>query len=236
MNPNVVAAVFARGGSKGVPRKNLRLLGGKSLLAHAIESARGSAFVGRVIVSTDDPEIAAAAAEAGAEVPFLRPAELAGDNSPEWLAWQHALRALGPGVDVMVSVPTTSPLRATEDIDACIRLLLGSDSDVVLTVKPAERSPYFNMVGRDAEGLVRPLMTLPVPVTRRQDAPPVFDLTTVAYAVRPGFVLSATGMFQGRVRAVVVPTERALDIDTELDLAFAEFLLQRQACVRGLSS
>ena len=233
MTPYVVAAIFARGGSKGVPRKNLRLLGGKPLLAHAIDAARASTLIQRVIISTEDDEIAAVGRQYGAEVPFRRPAELAGDTSPEWLAWQHALDSLGQEVggrtpDVMVSVPTTSPLRATEDIDACIRLLLETDADAVVTVKHAERSPYFNIVAPDAAGLVKPVMALAVPVSRRQDAPPVYDLTTVAYAVRPAFIRGAHGLFEGRLRAILVPSDRALDIDTELDLEFAEFLMQRR--------
>src|SRR5687767_5970077 len=94
MKPHIVGFIFARGGSKGIPRKNIRLLGGKPLIAYSIEAARASRFIERVIVSTDDPEIAKVAQQYGAEIPFIRPAELAQDNSPEWLAWQHAVRSL----------------------------------------------------------------------------------------------------------------------------------------------
>ena len=116
MAPYVVGAVFARGGSKGLPGKNTRLLGGKPLIAHAIAAARATALIERVIVSTDDPAIAAVAREYGAEVPFLRPAELAADEAPEWLAWQHAVRELaamdgGRTMDVLVSVPGTACAR-----------------------------------------------------------------------------------------------------------------------------
>jgi len=159
MNSYVVGAVFARGGSKGVPRKNLRLLAGKPLIAHAIQSALVSEIIDRVIVSTDDVEIASVARQYGAEVPFMRPPELAGDESPEWLAWQHALRALSengaPEIEVFVSIPPTSPLRAIQDIDACVQALRESDADIVITVKPAERSPYFNMVSLDEGGNAR---------------------------------------------------------------------------------
>jgi N,N'-diacetyl-8-epilegionaminate cytidylyltransferase len=230
MKPYVVGAIFARGGSKGVPRKNLRPLAGKPLIAHAIHSALASEIINQVIVSTDDAEIASVAKQCGAQVPFIRPAELAGDHSPEWLAWQHALRMLAqenPAVDVFVSIPPTAPLRAVSDIDACIRALQSSDADIIITVKPADRSPYFNMVTVDPEGnanlVIRPEGT----IHRRQDAPTVYDVTTVAYAARPEFVLNATSIFDGHVKAVVVPAERALDIDTELDFQFAEFLLSR---------
>lgn len=232
-----MAIIPARGGSKGVPRKNIRPLAGKPLIAYAIETALASDMIDRVVVSTDDMEIAAVARQYGAEVPFMRPPELAQDESPEWLTWQHAVRMLEAGegdakVDVGVCVSPTSPLRAVEDVDACIRLLLDSDADLVITVKPADRNPYFNMVVLDGAGYVRLVIPPERPIHRRQDAPPVYDITTVAYAFRPQFVLRAESEFEGKVRAVVVPAERALDIDTELDFEFAEFLLSHSSSKR----
>jgi N-acylneuraminate cytidylyltransferase len=227
----VVAAIFARGGSKGVPRKNLRLLAGRPLIAHSIDVARACPGIDRVIVSTDDAEIAEVARAHGADVPFVRPAELARDDSPEWLAWQHALRALaaaGEAASLLVTVPTTAPLRAVEDVEACLRAVRDSEADCAITVTPAQRSPYFNMVRLDAAGYAELVIRPEQEISRRQDAPAVFDMTTVAYAARPEFVLRARSLFEGRVRAVVVPRERAVDIDDELDLAFAEFLIQRR--------
>lgn len=229
MKPYVLAAVFARGGSKGVPRKNIRLLAGKPLIAYAIGAALSSRWIDRVIVSTDDQEIAEVARQYGSQVPFIRPAELARDDSPEWLAWQHAIRAMMsagvPKIDVFVSLPPTSPLRAVEDVDACIQALIESDADLVITVKPAERNPYFNMVILNEAGYARLVMPAGEAVHRRQFAPAMYDMTTVAYAARPEFVLNANSMFEGKVKAVPVPPERALDIDTELDFRIAEFLL-----------
>lgn len=231
---SVVALIPARGGSKGVPRKNIRLLAGKPLIAYAIETARASRLIDRVVVSTDDAEIADVARRYGAEVPFIRPRELAQDDSPEWLTWRHAVRTLQAAegeaaLDVVVCVSPTSPLRAVEDVEACIRLLLNSDADLVMTVRPAERNPYFNMVVLDGEGCARVVIRPERPIHRRQDAPPVYDITTVAYAFRPEFVLRANSEVEGRVKAVVVPPERALDIDSELDFKFAEFLLSQSA-------
>lgn len=230
MTPYVVGVIFARGGSKGVPRKNIRPLNGKPLIAYAIETARASRLIERVFVSTDDEEIAAVARTYGAEVPFMRPAELAQDRTPEWLAWQHALRsiqALDPArpIDVLVSIPPTSPLRAVEDVDACVQLLLDGDAEVVVTVRPAERNPYFNMVTLSDTQDARLVIPPDGAIGRRQDAPVVYDMTTVAYAARPAYVLRATSIFEGRVKAVVVPTERAIDIDTETDFRIAEVLL-----------
>ena len=230
MKPYVLGAIFARGGSKGVPCKNLRMLAGKPLIAHSIETVLACDLIDRLIVSTDDLEIANVARQYGAEVPFMRPAELATDDAPEWLAWQHALRAIDGAdgaqpMDVFVCVPTTSPLRSVLDVTQCIQTLLDGDSDLVLTVRPAERNPYFNMVVLDQQGYAHLVIPPNQTVHQRQGAPTVFDITTVAYAARPQFVLNAKGMFDGKVRTLLVPPERALDIDTELDLKVAEALL-----------
>jgi CMP-N-acetylneuraminic acid synthetase len=226
-----LAVIPARGGSKGVPRKNIRLLAGKPLIAYAIETALASKSIDRVIVSTDDEEIAQVAEQYGAEVPFMRPQELARDDSPEWLTWQHAVRTLDNmddgQIEVMVCVPPTSPLRAVEDVDACVDLLLQTDADLVCTVRTAQRNPYYNMVVLDDQGYARLAVTPSGAIHRRQDAPFMYDMTTVAYAVRPEFLLRASSIFEGKVKSVLVPDERALDIDTELDLKFAEFLLSQ---------
>ena len=225
----VTALIFARGGSKGLPGKNIRLLGGKPLIAWSIDHALAVKRIARVIVSTDSCEIAAVAREYGAEVPFIRPPELARDDSPEWLAWQHALNYLldkdGALPDAIVSVPTTAPLRLPLDIENCLDNYERGGADVVITVTDAHRSPYFNMVRLNADETVGLVMPPQSAIVRRQDAPTVFDMATVAYVARPEFVLTHNGTFEGRVRAVHVPTERAIDIDTLLDFQIAECLL-----------
>jgi N,N'-diacetyl-8-epilegionaminate cytidylyltransferase len=230
MTLSILGCIFARGGSKGVPRKNIRPLAGKPLIAYAIEAARASKLITNVVVSTDDLEISEVAKQYGAEVPFLRPSELAQDDSPEWLAWQHAIITLAklnilPKLDVFTSIPPTSPLRSVGDVDACIQTLLESDADMVITVKPAERNPYFNMVVLNEKKEAELVITPKEKIYQRQAAPTVYDMTTVAYAARPGFILAANSIFEGKVRVVVVPAERALDIDTEFDFKIAELLL-----------
>jgi N-acylneuraminate cytidylyltransferase len=231
----VIAFVFARGGSRGVPNKNLRLLAGKPLLAHAIESARASRYVERVVVSTDSPTIARVATHWGAEVPFQRPSDLATDDASEFDAWQHAVRHVyetsSSGFEVFVSVPTTAPLRVAGDIDAVVDRLRDGPFDIVMTLTEAHRNPWIHMAQVDAEGAVSLLQTNRRNVTCRQNAPPVYDRTAVAYAAWPHFVLRSRDLWDGRVGAVLVPAERSLDIDTEEDLLFAEFALGR----RGLS-
>lgn len=224
-----IAFIFARGGSKGLPGKNIRPLVGKPLIAWSIEHALAVPGIARVIVSTDSPAIAAVAREYGAEVPFMRPPHLAADDTPEWLAWRHALEFVRTEEnrlpDAMVSLPATAPLRDPSDIARCLELFEQGDSDIVVTVSQSHRSPYFNMVKENADGTVGlAIPTLPS-VTRRQDAPVVYDMSTVAYVARPDWVLTHNGVFDGRMRAVNVPAERAVDIDTLQDFHFAEFLL-----------
>lgn len=223
------AFIFARGGSKGLPGKNIRPLGGKPLIAWSIEHAHAVKRIGRVIVSTDSEEIAAVAREYGAAVPFIRPAELAYDNSPEWLAWRHALNYLretdGVLPEMMVSVPATAPLRLPLDIENCLDEYEKGDADLVITVTDSHRSPYFNMVKTNADGTVGLVIPPQSTIARRQDVPAVFDMSTVAYVARSEFVMTHNAPFEGRVRAVHVPMERAIDIDTLLDFQIAECLL-----------
>lgn len=230
MSWRTIAFVFARGGSKGVPRKNVRMLDGKPLIAHSIEVGLATPGVETVIVSTDDGEIASVARAFGAEVPFMRPNELSQDNSPEWLAWRHAISWFTKergSFDCFLSLPATSPFRLVEDVSACVSKLRADPLvDAVITVTEAKRSPYFNMVcldkGHKAEIVMPPADGC---VVRRQDAPPVYDMTTVAYAARPKFIETADRLFAGEVRGVVIPIERAADIDTEFDFKMAQALM-----------
>lgn len=226
---STVAFIFARSGSKGLPGKNIRPLAGKPLIAWSIEHALSVKRIDRVIVSTDSEEIADVARKYGAEIPFMRPAELASDESPEWLAWRHALNFLmetaGSLPDVMVSVPATAPLRQSVDIENCLDEYEKGSADVVITVTEAHRSPYFNMVKSNQDGSMRLVNPPKSSIDRRQDAPVVYDMTTVCYVLNPKFVMSHDSIFSGTVKAVEVPTERAIDIDTLLDFQVAEAIL-----------
>jgi CMP-N-acetylneuraminic acid synthetase len=232
MNTDIVAFVFARGGSKGLPRKNLLSLAGKPLIVHSIDVALALPRVRKVVVSTDDLEIAAVARQAGADVPFMRPAELATDTASEWLAWQHAiqtLRAAGEKIDVLLSLPATAPLRTPADVNCCLDAFFNTSTDLVITVREAERNPYFNMVRSEPDGTMR--LVMESQFRWRQDAPVMYDMTTVAYVARADFVLKAKWHFDGRVRAVQIPSERALDIDTEFDLLVGSALAGKVSSV-----
>ena len=231
MTEGYVALVCARSGSKGLPGKNLRRLGGKSLVTWSIEAALAVPRVSQVIVSTDSEEIAAVARESGADVPFLRPGELATDNAPEWLVWRHALEhleATQSGVPKgLIVVPPTAPLRTSEDLERCLDEFERGDGEPVVTVTDAHRSPFFNMVTISESGLA----TLVIPpsdrISRRQDAPVVYDMTTVAYVVSPRSIKERGGIMDGPVRAVYIPPVRAIDIDNELDFSFAEHVMAK---------
>lgn len=227
-----VAVIFARGGSKGIPGKNVKMLQGKPLIGWSIEQALSIARIERVLVSTDSEDIAEIALQFGAEVPFMRPAELAADSSPEYLAWQHAAKYLSVESTedplIMVSLPTTAPLRLPVDVDNCLDLYEAGGADVVITVTDARRSPYFNMVQANYDGLVSLVNSTKSEISRRQDVPVVYDMTTVAYVVSTEYVQAHKSIFDGRVKAVHVPPERAIDIDTQLDFDIAQFLMSRR--------
>ena len=223
-----VAFIFARGGSKGLPGKNIRNFGDKPLIAWSIECALSVKAIDQVIVSTDSTEIADISKSYGAEVPFIRPRELATDESPEWLSWRHALEHVmgssGALPDAMVSLPATYPLRAVSDVESCLDQFSKGGCDVVVTVSEAYRNPYFNMVKDKSDGTVT-LVIEDSQVSRRQDALIIRDLATVCYVASPEFVMSHNSIFEGRVKAVNVPRERAIDIDSLLDFQIAEFML-----------
>lgn len=224
---HIVALICARGGSKGLINKNIRLFDGIPLIQRAVIQAKSVEGVSRVIVSTDSLEIAELAKSAGAEVPFIRPSELAQDSSPEWLAWRHAIEYMnthGAVIDVLLILPVTAPLRILKDINKCIEHYLVGDSDAVITVTDPHRNPYFNMVKVNADGRLGIVIESAEGFFRRQDAPVVYDVTTVAYVVNPRLVIEKDGIFDGRVEYVHVPKERSIDIDTIFDFEIAEFL------------
>lgn len=223
----IFAFVFARGGSKGLPKKNIKELNGKPLIQYSIDVAKELSGIEKVFVSTDDAEIAQVAEKHDAIV-IQRPAELAQDKTPEWLAWRHAIECVRESYgdfDVFISLPATSPLRSKEDVIAAIEQLLKTEADICIGVTLANRSPYFNMVKLDTHGFCRLVNEPDSDVTRRQDAPAVYDITTVVYAAVPNFIMNSNGLFSGRVTTVEIPKVRSVDIDDIYDFKMAEAIL-----------
>jgi len=221
-----IAFIFARGGSKGVRNKNIRSVAGKPLIAHSIESALASKYIGRVIVSTDSEKISAVASEYGAEV-LRRPDELAGDTTPELLAWKHAIEAYRNLINdtaTFVSLPATSPLRIPRDIDAAIEEYQRGRCDILFGITESHRNPFLNMVTITDADLLE-VVNAGSDAVRRQDVPRVFDVTTCVYVGNPDYIMSCEKLMQGRVGYIEIPMERALDIDSEYDLYLADLLL-----------
>lgn len=224
------AFIFARGGSKGLPKKNVKLLAGKPLIQYSIDTAKSVDSIEKVFVSTEDKEIAEIAVKAGAEI-IVRPEELASDTSPEWLSWKHAIdwveKKYGE-FDNFISLPATSPLRSSEDVKAAIKQKNDIKSDICISVTEASRSPYFNMITLNENGVASLVCQPETGITRRQDAPAVYDITTVVYVASPSFVVNSSGLFEGVVTAVQVPKERAVDIDDIFDFKLAELIVEGQ--------
>ena len=229
---NIIALICARSGSKGVPNKNIKLLAGKPLIERSINQAKELKEINRVIVSTDSKEIANIAINAGAQVPFMRPKELAEDDAPEWLVWRHALESInkidGSYPDILIIVPVTAPLRTVDDLKNCLIEYQKGNADIIITATDSHRSPYFNMVKIDKEGMANLVISPEETITRRQDTPNIYDMTTVAYVTTPKFVFENDSIFSGKVRHVHIPIERALDIDTLFDFKIAELLLSKE--------
>lgn len=222
-----VAFIFARGGSKGLPEKNIKKLCGKPLLEYSIDVAKEIKEIDDIFVSTDCSTIAMIAKNNGAKI-IKRPDALATDLSPELSSWKHAINYVKENYyafDTMVSLPTTSPLRSKQDVTMVIDKLNSTNADICITVTPSSRSPYFNMVKFTENNLVELVISPENLVIRRQDAPEVFDVTTLAYAARVSYIEHTNSLFSGKVAAKIVPKERSIDIDDIYDFIFAEALL-----------
>ncbi len=229
--PRVLALIPARGGSKRIPRKNLAPLAGRPLIAWTIEAALAAHSVDRVVVSTDDPEIADTARSLGAGVPFLRPAALAGDQAGSLAVLRHALEALEGTVeacDLVALLQPTSPLRTADDIDAAASLFEARGARAVISVCPADHPPeWCNRLPADhsLEGFLPPEAR----GRRSQDLPPAYRLNGAIYLYRCQDVLQDTvPAFEAGCYAYLMPRERSVDIDEPFDLRLAEALLQER--------
>ena len=213
-----------------MPGKNLKILNGKPLIEYSIEMAKSLSEIDDVFVSTDCDLIAKTASSLGAEI-IKRPQELASDDSPEWLSWQHAVDYVSQKFgkfQKFVSLPTTSPLRGRQDVLAALKKIDSNNSDICISITPANRNPYFNMVRFLPDESVEILNTIEKTVTRRQESPKVFDMTTVVYVTSPAYIQKNDSIFCGKVAAVVVPKNRAIDIDDIYDFMCAEAFLKSE--------
>lgn len=229
----ILATICCRGGSKGVPSKNIRLLNGVPLIGHTINQAIKSERIDDLIISTDSPEIAETAKKFGAKVPFLRPDDLATDTASKWPVFIHALefyeKEFGQEVEYLVDLDVTVPLKESFDIDAAIALALSrKDVDVVITGYEPERNPYFNMMEISDEGYAEIVKKSQKPIVRRQDAPVVYSLSPAAYVVKKSALYNFEHWSKAKCLISPMPRDRAIDIDTEFDFSLVEFILSKK--------
>jgi N,N'-diacetyl-8-epilegionaminate cytidylyltransferase len=221
--------IFARGGSKSVPRKNIKELCGKPLIYYSIRLAQKLNNIEKIYVSTDDSDISRISENFGADI-IKRPYNLASDSSPEFSSWKHGVEYIGNNCsdsDIFISLPTTAPLRNIEDVNKCIGAL-NQNTDFVIGITKSNHSPYFNMVSKNKFGYLSLLNGNNESIRRRQDAPPIFNITTVAYVTRIGYIRKYDNIFEGKLKGVAIPEDRSIDIDSELDFEIAKFLMEKK--------
>jgi CMP-N-acetylneuraminic acid synthetase len=226
----VLGLIPARGGSKAVPRKNIKPLCGKPLLQYIVEAARFARSLTKVILSTDDDEIAAVGRDCGLDVPFLRPPELALDETPMLPVVQHAVRWLeqtGEFYDAVCLLQPTNPLRRSEDIDACVELLRRSGADSVVTILPvpAEYNPHW-VYFQDGDEMLAISTGEAEPISRRQALPPAFHREGSVYVTRRDVLASRNSLYGTRMAGYLLDHRRCVNIDTPEDWARAESLLR----------
>tara|TARA_B100001769_G_C21989911_1_gene532060 strand:- start:90 stop:773 length:684 start_codon:yes stop_codon:yes gene_type:complete len=221
----IIALICARGNSRGIKDKNLLKFKKTTLLGNAIKQAFQSRYINQVIVSTDSKKIAKEAIKHKAKVPFLRPKKLATSFSPEIDTWRHAVKFLNKkkDIDLIISIPTTSPLRKVNDINNCIKLAIKKKLDMVFTITESTKNPYFNIV-RMRKNKIRLVCEQKNKVHRRQDAPRCYDLTTVCYVFKPNYILKNNNLMKGKTGVINVPKIRSIDIDDKTDYKIAQLL------------
>ena len=228
----ILCTICARGGSKGVKNKNVRELHGKPLIAHTIEQAKAAGVAATIAVSSDSPRILEVAEQYG--VPYLirRPDEMASDTADKLVAIQHAVEAVeaqaGVVFDDILDLDPTSPLRLVDDITSALRLFYETNAENLITAAPARRSPYFNLVEQDEHGFAHLSKPPPARVYRRQDSPRCYDMNASIYIWTREFLFHKKQVFGDRTALYVMPEERSIDIDSELDLEFVTFLMSKR--------
>lgn len=224
-NQRVLAIVPARGGSKGLPGKNIKPLHGKPLLAYTLEAAQQSRYIDRIVVSTDSERIADVAKSWGLEVPFLRPALLATDKAATMDVISHVIGTLQETYDILVVLQPTSPLRTKADIDGSLELLQEKEGNAILSVVEVDHPvEWANVLPEDNR--MDDFIPSEIRFTPRQELPKRYRLNGAVYVARSDYLMEHHNYFYNGCYAYVMPKERSVDIDDEFDLLFAEFLLQ----------
>ena len=222
------ALICARGGSKGIKNKNLIDFNGHPLIAWSILKAKELKKSTYIVVSTDSEKISKVAVKYGADIIINRPKNLSQDKSAEILTWKHSINYLIKNYnfksDFFISIPPTSPLRNIVDLKRSISKFNNTNCDGLLTVTNSKKNPFFNMVKIERNKYVKPIFNFSRKVSRRQAAPKVFDVTTVAYIFKSQFILNTNNIFDGKISYMEIPQNRAIDIDDIFDLEIARYI------------
>ena len=229
----ILCTICARGGSKGVKNKNIRELLGKPLIAHTIEQAKAAGVALAIAVTSDSPRILEIAEQYGVPYVVRRPDEMAIDTADKLVAIRHAVETvearMGFKFDDILDLDPTSPLRRSEDIVSALQLFYEKKAENLITAAPARRSPYFNMVEQDEHGYAHLSKPPPTRVFRRQDSPRCYDMNASIYIWTREFLFEKKQVFGDKTALYVMPEERSIDIDSELDIEFVTFLMSKGA-------
>lgn len=232
----ILCTICARGGSKGVKNKNIKPINGKPLIAYTIEQAKKSKLFEHIVISTDSDDIASIAKEYGAEVFFKRSKEMASDTAGKLDVIKDAFirseEYYGCKFDYLIDLDATAPLRDVDDIINSFKQFLKDNNDNLITAMPSRRSPYFNLVEQNKEGKVYLSKTLDNAIVRRQDAPSSYDMNASIYIWKREVILNENSIFLDKTGLYVMPESRSIDIDTELDYKFVEFLMKEEENVK----
>jgi len=227
-NKRISVFIFARGGSKSIKNKNLKKLAGISLVEHSIKLATKIKLINHIYLSTDSEKIINSVKKYNIKI-IKRPKKLATDTSNEFDAWKHAIKFAEKNNDnfeIFISLPPTAPLRKFKDIENCINLL-SDKTDIVLTSYKSNHNPWFNMVSINKNNEARLISKIDNFIPNRQKYNNIYNLATVAYVAKKNYIKNSLNVFQGRVKSLVLPKERSIDIDDPIDLIIAKKLLEK---------
>jgi len=226
----ILCTICARGGSKGVKNKNIKEINGKPLIAYTIEQAKKSGLFEHIVISTDSDDIANISKKYGAEVFFKRDEKMASDTAGKLEVIRDAFikseEYYGSQFDYLIDLDATAPLRSVDDIINSFKQFIKNNNDNLITAMSSRRSPYFNLVEVDSNSKVYLSKILDNSIVRRQDAPKSYDMNASIYIWKREVILNEKGLFLENTGLYVMPEERSIDIDTELDYKFVEFLMR----------
>lgn len=226
----MIAIIPARGGSKGIPRKNIKSLGGKPLISYTIEAAMQAKSVNRVFVSTEDLEIAEIAKKCGAEIPFMRPKNLATDASSAIDVYAYTLerleKILNEKIESFIALLPTSPLRTGRDIDRAVKIFLEKKADSVISVNEAPHPPSW-FLKLNENGVLTNFFNKTMSMKNRQEEPKAFIPNGAIYVLKMNVIKNKKNYYTNKTYAYILPSERSIDIDNPLDFALAEILIKK---------